>query len=85
MRPPERPPTAFNPRPFPPSVVLLELFRASKQASDLYASEDWQAVCADLSEHSRAEVLRGLRAAQTVVEAMAQSIEDFPTNYGIQR
>jgi hypothetical protein len=69
MRPPEQPFTAFNPRPegplFSPSVVLLELFRASKQASDLYASEDWQAVCANLSEDTRAEVLKGLRATHS--------------------
>jgi hypothetical protein len=66
--------------PFPPSVVLLELFRASKQASDLYASEDWPDMCADLSEETRAEVLKGLRATQAVVRAMIESLED--TNYG---
>jgi hypothetical protein len=74
----------FNPRPFSPAVVLLELFRISEQASDLYANqEEWEHVRAELSEHSRAEVLKGLRATQTVVEAMIRSLED--PNYGRQR
>jgi hypothetical protein len=93
MRPPEQP--AYSKydrwflvnRPFSPAVVLLELFRVSEQASALYASEDWSLVCESLSEQSRAEVLRGLRATQAVVEAMAESLEgsSSATNYGIQR
>jgi len=85
MRLPEQPTTWFSPRPLSPAVVLLELFRISEQASDLYASEDWELVCADLSEHSRAEVLRGLKATRAVVEAMTRSLEESPTNHGIQR
>ncbi len=49
----------------------------------MYASKDWELVCADLSEESRAEVLRGLRATQAVVEARIKSLE--ATNYRIQR
>ncbi len=78
---------AFSTRPFSPAVVLLELFRVSEQASALYTSEDWPLVCEGLSEQSRAEVLRGLRATQAVVEAMADSLETSykGSNYGIQR
>jgi hypothetical protein len=50
-------------------------------------------VCEDLSEHSRAEAARALRAVATVATAMARSLEegrgdaapDSTGNYGIQR
>jgi hypothetical protein len=72
-------------RPFSPAVVLLELFRASEQASKLYSSEEWSLVCADLSEHSRAEAVQALKAVATVATSMARNLEEAPTNYGIQR
>jgi hypothetical protein len=94
MQPPEQPAYSkydkwfLEGSPFSPTVVLLELFRVAEQASALHASEDWSLVREGLSEQSRAEVLRGLRATQAVVEAMAESLESEAgsgPNYGIQR
>jgi hypothetical protein len=76
---------AFDPRPFSPDVILLELFRAGKQASALYGTEAWEIVREALSDENRDAAVQGLRTIATVATAMADSLEESPSNYGIQR
>jgi hypothetical protein len=69
----------------PAAVVLLELCRIAEQARGLYISDDWELVRSSLSEQSRTDVVQALTGVATVATAMAQSLEETPRNYGIQR
>ena len=69
-------------KPFPPGVVLLEMFRVGRQAGELYASEDWEALRESLTGETRQGAAVGLRALATVATAMADSLEEPDRNYG---